>query len=104
MMATPADGEGAFLHELEVEVKEELIVVESLPVEDADGVPTAEWVQDPYAQVLRGEPAHPARRHRGQGSHRGRGRRHLTAPPALQHREGSTLVIQSHGAARSAAG
>jgi hypothetical protein len=50
MMATPADGEGAFLHELEVEVKEELIVAESLPVEDADGAPTAGWVQDPYAQ------------------------------------------------------
>jgi hypothetical protein len=50
MMATPADGEGAPSHELEVEVKEELIVAESLPEEDADGAPTAEWVQDPYAQ------------------------------------------------------
>jgi uncharacterized protein YbjT (DUF2867 family) len=50
MMATPADGEGASLHELEVEVRAELIVAESLPEEDADGAPTAEWVQDPYAQ------------------------------------------------------
>jgi hypothetical protein len=50
MMTTPADGEGAFLPELEVEVEEELTVAESLPEEDADGAPTAEWVQDPYSQ------------------------------------------------------
>jgi hypothetical protein len=50
MMATPGDEESGFLHELEIEVKEELIVAESLPEEDADGVPTVEWAQDPYAQ------------------------------------------------------
>jgi hypothetical protein len=49
MMATPS-GEPAFLYKVEIEVEEELIVVESLPEVDADGVPTAEWVQDPDAQ------------------------------------------------------
>ena len=49
-MATPG-GEDAFLHKVEIEVEEELIVAESLPEVDADGVPTAEWVQDPYAQL-----------------------------------------------------
>jgi hypothetical protein len=49
MMATPG-GEGASLQKLEIEVREELIVVESLPEVDADGVPTPAWAQDPDAQ------------------------------------------------------
>jgi hypothetical protein len=49
-MTTPA-GDNAFLEELELNVRSELTVVEtSGPDVDADGVPTAQWLLDPYAQ------------------------------------------------------
>ncbi|MDR2983582.1 MAG: hypothetical protein LBV34_01960 [Nocardiopsaceae bacterium] len=49
-MTTPTSGEGAFLHELELDVKEELTIEEtSQPLEDGDGQPTAAWAMDPYA-------------------------------------------------------
>jgi hypothetical protein len=50
IMTTPASDESAVLHELEVEVREELTMAESQPVVDGDGVPTAEWMKDPYAE------------------------------------------------------
>jgi hypothetical protein len=50
MMSTPAGGERAVLHELEVEVREELTMAEGQPLVDGDGVPTAEWMNDPYAE------------------------------------------------------
>ena len=51
-------GDNAFLHELEVTVKEELTLAEtSEPEEQADGVPGDEWPSDPdvqrYDTVLR---------------------------------------------------
>lgn len=49
-MSTPTEDESAFLHELEGEVKTELTEAEtSYPTEDADGIPTDEWLMDPYA-------------------------------------------------------
>jgi hypothetical protein len=56
-MSTPT-GDNAFLHELELTVKEELTLAEtSLPEEQADGTPGDEWPLDPdverYDVVLR---------------------------------------------------
>ena len=49
-MSTPT-GDNAFLHELEVTVKEELTLAEtSEPEEQADGVPGDEWPSDPDVQ------------------------------------------------------
>lgn len=49
-MNNHSGGDGAFLHRLEVGVKEELAMAEtSKPLEDGDGVPTEEWLNDPYA-------------------------------------------------------
>ena len=49
-MTTPISDESAFLHELELEVREELTVAESQPLVDGEGGPTAEWQMDPYAE------------------------------------------------------
>ena len=49
-MSTPT-GDNAFLHELELDVRTELTLAEtSQPEEEADGVPTVEWLPDPDAQ------------------------------------------------------
>jgi hypothetical protein len=48
-MNTPTGGDSAFLHELEIEVSEELTTAQSQPLEDSCGEPTAEWIMDPYA-------------------------------------------------------
>ena len=49
-MSTPT-GDNAFLHELELTVKEELTLAEtSLPEEQADGAPGDEWPLDPDVQ------------------------------------------------------
>ena len=49
-MSTPT-GDNAFLHELELTVKEELTLAEtSLPEEQADGSPGDEWPLDPDVQ------------------------------------------------------
>lgn len=49
-MSTPTEDQRAFLHELEGEVKTELIEAEtSYPTEDGDDIPTDEWLMDPYA-------------------------------------------------------
>src|SRR6185312_11525915 len=49
-MSTPTEDESAFLHELEGEVKTELTEADSRPIQDASGMPTDEWLMDPYAQ------------------------------------------------------
>lgn len=49
MMNSPAGEESAFLHELEVEVRTALTLAETSQLEDADGVPTVEWLLDPHA-------------------------------------------------------
>jgi hypothetical protein len=56
-MSTPT-GDNAFLHELELTVREELTLAEtSLPEEQADGMRGGEWPPDPdvqrYEVVLR---------------------------------------------------
>jgi hypothetical protein len=49
-MSTPT-GDNAFLHELELNVREELALAEtSQPGEEADGVPAFGWLPDPDAQ------------------------------------------------------
>jgi hypothetical protein len=49
-MSTPT-GDNAFLHELELTVREELKIAEtSLPEGQADGVPGDEWPLDPDVQ------------------------------------------------------
>jgi hypothetical protein len=49
-MTTP-EGDSAFLHELELNVRSELTIVETgQPDVDANGVPTAEWLLDPDGQ------------------------------------------------------
>ena len=49
-MNTPT-GDNAFLHELELNVRTELTLAEtSQPEEEADGLPTVEWLLDPDAQ------------------------------------------------------
>ena len=49
-MTTPA-GDNAFLHELEINVRSELTVVETTqPEVDADGAPAVEWLLDPDVQ------------------------------------------------------
>ena len=49
-MTTP-QGDSAFLHELELNVRSELTIVETgQPEVDADGEPTAEWLLDPDVQ------------------------------------------------------
>ncbi len=48
---TIPSGDNAFLHEIEVTVKEELTMAESSPLgEESDGAPTLEWLLDPDAQ------------------------------------------------------
>jgi len=49
-MSTPAEDESADLRELEGEVKTELTEADSRPIQDASGMPTDEWLMDPYAQ------------------------------------------------------
>jgi len=49
-MNTPT-GDNAFLHALELNVRAELTLAENgQPEEEADGVPTVEWLLDPDAQ------------------------------------------------------
>jgi hypothetical protein len=48
-MSTPT-GDGAFLRELELDVRAELTLAETGRPEEADGVPIAEWIPDPDAQ------------------------------------------------------
>ena len=44
-------GDNAFLHEIELTVKEELTVAESSPLgEESNNAPTLEWLLDPDAQ------------------------------------------------------
>lgn len=43
-MIAPGDG---FLHELELEVREELILTEASGPEDTAGLPVGEWLFDP---------------------------------------------------------
>jgi hypothetical protein len=45
-MSTPA-GEDGSLHELEIEVREELILTESSGLETAADLPVTEWLYDP---------------------------------------------------------
>ena len=48
-MTAPTGGEGRFLHELECDVRYELVVEETgPPLQDGDGVPTMQWQMDPY--------------------------------------------------------
>jgi hypothetical protein len=50
VMTTPTGDESAFLHELELDVREEPTIAEtSQPLHDDAGEPTAEWLMDPYA-------------------------------------------------------
>jgi hypothetical protein len=49
-MSTPA-GDNAFLHELELNVRKELILAETSPSDrDRDGEPTLEWLLDVDAE------------------------------------------------------
>jgi hypothetical protein len=49
-MSTP-NGDGPFLHELELTVQTELTIAgTSQPEEKADGEPTGEWLPDTHAQ------------------------------------------------------
>ena len=86
-------GDNAFLHELELDVRAELNLIEtSQPEEEAVGVPIDEWLSDPaddqrYEVYVRSL----LERRRGSGGR---------LPPRPVHRDGRSVSDAGHATAR----